>query len=46
MAAEAARDAGIEGVRSIVGGMVAWLEAGGPVSYGVQAHAARPPGSS
>ena len=43
MAAEAARDAGIEGVRSVVGGMVAWLEAGGPVSYGDQDHAS--PGS-
>jgi rhodanese-related sulfurtransferase len=30
----AAQDAGLDNVRSIVGGIEAWLEAGGPVEYG------------
>ncbi len=34
MAVDAARAAGLKGVCSIVGGMEAWLAAGGPVEYG------------
>ena len=33
MAVDAAREAGLDGVHSIVGGVEAWLAAGGPVEY-------------
>jgi len=33
MAVEAAKEAGLEDVASVVGGLRAWLEAGGPVAY-------------
>ena len=33
MAVEAAKEAGLENVASVVGGIKAWMKAGGPVVY-------------